>query len=483
MKITQKQLAALVLLMILLIVSVGFDFTADEASESVSENNAESAEKIAYTDSNTEGYSVDNLAKLVTQSLDNESKIESENMESSSPSSNYKEQSNPEEKSDVKKISLSFTEVTLIIGESRKLTAVVEPSDSDDNDISWTSSDDKIAKMGDDGNINAYSEGNCIIKGRLISDSSVTASVYVTVCKKQENPSSDIQSDSDSTVVSNTQANETKKQVSSISLSFYEAVMNVGETIVPQVTMKPDNAYDKAVVWTSSDKSIASVDGHGNITAHSDGTCYITVSSESNPSVSEDIHITVLKAQEEEKTKPDTPQTSAGETYINGILVVNKTYPLPYDYNPGGLTQECSAQFELLRQGAAQDGVNIYLSSGFRSYDTQRQLYNDYVNCYGQQAADTFSARPGHSEHQTGLAIDCNIINDSFIGTPEAVWLAEHCYEYGFIIRYPQGKESITGYKYEPWHIRYVGVDLARDIYSSGLTLEEYLGITSEYDY
>ncbi len=92
-----------------------------------------------------------------------------------------------------------------------------------------------------------------------------------------------------------------------------------------------------------------------------------------------------------------------------------------------------------------------------------------------------FSARAGHSEHQTGLTIDCNDASDSFVGTPEAEWLAEHASEYGFIIRYPKGKEDITGYKYEPWHIRYVGKDLAQELDSSGLTLEEYFGIISEY--
>ena len=125
--------------------------------------------------------------------------------------------------------------------------------------------------------------------------------------------------------------------------------------------------------------------------------------------------------------------------------------------------------------------LSIYLSSGFRSYETQNRIYNNYVSNYGQSSADTFSARPGHSEHQTGLAIDVNSIDDSFADTPEAEWLASHAHEYGFIIRYPKGKESITGYKYEPWHIRYLGVEKATEVYNSGLTLEEFLGIDSEY--
>ena len=105
------------------------------------------------------------------------------------------------------------------------------------------------------------------------------------------------------------------------------------------------------------------------------------------------------------------------------------------------------------------------------------------MNGYGQASADTFSARPGHSEHQTGLAIDVNSVDDSFRGTPEAIWLADNCYKYGFIIRYPEGKEGITGYKYEPWHIRYVGSEIAKKVHDAGsnATLEEIYGLSSQY--
>ena len=169
-----------------------------------------------------------------------------------------------------------------------------------------------------------------------------------------------------------------------------------------------------------------------------------------------------------------------GLTYINGILIANKSYSLPADFNPG-IDATCQAQFNKLASAAAQQGLNIYFSSGFRSYDYQAQIYNNYVARDGQAVADTYSARPGYSEHQTGLAIDVNQIDDSFIGTPEAIWLENHCHEYGFILRYPQGKQSITGYQYESWHIRYVGTDLSYAIHNSGLTLEEYFGIDSYY--
>ena len=169
-----------------------------------------------------------------------------------------------------------------------------------------------------------------------------------------------------------------------------------------------------------------------------------------------------------------------GLTYIDGMLIANKSYSLPSDFNPG-LDATCQSQFRKLVSGAAAQGLNIYLSSGFRSYSYQAQLYSNYVSWYGKASADTFSARPGYSEHQCGLAIDVNTIDSTFEGTSEAVWLAAHCHEYGFIIRYPKGKQDITGYKYEPWHIRYVGTDLSYKIYESGLTVEEYYGITSSY--
>lgn len=178
---------------------------------------------------------------------------------------------------------------------------------------------------------------------------------------------------------------------------------------------------------------------------------------------------------------PSSSSTVTSVTYINGILIANKTYALPADYAPGDLLPEVYSAFYKLQAAAKADGLNIYISSGYRSYNTQKSLYERYCARDGQAAADRYSARPGHSEHQTGLAMDVNEISDAFIGTPEAIWLAEHAHEYGFIIRYPQDKEGVTGYKYEPWHLRYLGVSTATDVYLSGLCLEEYLGITSVY--
>lgn len=174
-------------------------------------------------------------------------------------------------------------------------------------------------------------------------------------------------------------------------------------------------------------------------------------------------------------------ETSAGLTYVDGVLIANKTYSLPESYNPGGLLPECEEAFAVMKRDAAAKGLNIYVSSGFRSFASQKSIYNRYVSRDGRALADTYSARPGHSEHQTGLAIDLNTITQSFGKTKEGRWVAEHCHEYGFILRYPEGKSHITGYCFEPWHLRYVGVETATKIAQSGLCLEEYYGITSQY--
>lgn len=168
-------------------------------------------------------------------------------------------------------------------------------------------------------------------------------------------------------------------------------------------------------------------------------------------------------------------------TYVNGILIVNKSYSLPANYNPKSLTAYTQTAFRKMSHAAAKDCIYLCVYSGFRSYEHQRRIYNNYVSVYGQEATDTFSARAGHSEHQSGMAIDVNCADDSFEGTPEALWLAENCWKYGFIIRYPKGRQHITGYKYEPWHVRYLGREIAGEVYCSGLTLEEYLGIDSRY--
>lgn len=165
-----------------------------------------------------------------------------------------------------------------------------------------------------------------------------------------------------------------------------------------------------------------------------------------------------------------------GITYVNDILVVNKKYGLPSTFT-GVENHDALNSLKLLQNNAEKQGLSLKLLSGYRSYNYQKTLYNNYVKKHGKKIADTFSAMPGHSEHQTGLAFDVGKIDDKFNETPSGKWLAENAHYYGFIIRYPEGKQHITGYKYEPWHIRYLGVEVATKVYESGLCLEEYLKI------
>ena len=185
-----------------------------------------------------------------------------------------------------------------------------------------------------------------------------------------------------------------------------------------------------------------------------------------------------------------------GIARIDGHLIVNKTYSIPESYQPvdpeeaitgercmNCLEKDVMSAFRLMKSDAASLGLNIYIASGYRGYAYQERLYNNYTAVSGIERADTYSARPGHSEHQTGLCFDLNSVDDSFANTKEGRWIQENAYLYGFIIRYPKGKERITGYQYESWHLRYVGKELAKNLYNNGewITLEEYYGISSSY--
>lgn len=185
-----------------------------------------------------------------------------------------------------------------------------------------------------------------------------------------------------------------------------------------------------------------------------------------------------------------------GLTYVDGYLIVNKTYKLPDDYKPENpyqaitgdwgpnmIDKDVMAAFKQMQSDATSLGLNIYIASGYRGYNNQTSLYNNYVAKDGAQAADKYSARPGHSEHQTGLCFDLNSVDDSFANTNEGIWVNNNAYLYGFIIRYPKDKENETGYQYESWHLRYVGKELAEKLYNNGdwITVEDYFGLSSSY--
>lgn len=190
--------------------------------------------------------------------------------------------------------------------------------------------------------------------------------------------------------------------------------------------------------------------------------------------------------------KGNTIKNYYGVTYIDNVIIANKTYSLPNNFVPNNLVtingyikvvDYVKDAYNELKSDSSVLGLNIYASSSYRSYSDQKYIYDNYVRIDGIDKADTYSARAGYSEHQTGLAIDLNTVDMSFDGTSESNWLKDNCWKYGFIIRYPKDKENITGYMYEPWHIRYVGKELARVLYNNGswLSLEEYYGIDSKY--
>ena len=173
----------------------------------------------------------------------------------------------------------------------------------------------------------------------------------------------------------------------------------------------------------------------------------------------------------------------------NNLILVNKFYYLKEDYVPNDLVtlsgqynkgannkmrKDAALAFMEMVDAAKLDNIILYNMSAYRDYNYQVNLYNKYIQRDGKEAADKYSARPGYSEHQSGLCSDLNNISDSFDGTDEAIWLKNNAYKYGFILRFPKDKEDITGYKYEPWHYRYVGKDAAKIIYDDDITLEEY---------
>ncbi|WP_346885161.1 M15 family metallopeptidase [Clostridium sp. UBA4395] len=189
---------------------------------------------------------------------------------------------------------------------------------------------------------------------------------------------------------------------------------------------------------------------------------------------------------------------SEGYFIINDYdkVVVNKNYALTADYKPKDLvsvnieflpesteeerymTKEAAKALEELVDAASKDGVYLYGLSGYRSYKTQKNLYEYNLETQGKSYSDKYVAKPGASEHQLGEAMDL-ASSSGWIseGCPEANWIANNAYKYGFIVRYESGKEDITGYNYEPWHVRYVGSEMSEKIYNDGITLEEFAEI------
>ncbi|MFY0544517.1 D-alanyl-D-alanine carboxypeptidase family protein [Brevibacillus sp. H7] len=272
-------------------------------------------------------------------------------------------------------------------------------------------------------------------------------------------------------------------------------------TVPPTLVLPPGATqplpYAKGVTYKSSSPEIVSISEDGELT--------VSPEAATGEAVTVTVHFGGQSRQATVKVKPSLADTV---TTVNGVptvtnpsdlvVVVNKQRSLPADYVPGDLVEpnvpftfpgksekrllrvEAAKALEEMFARAKQENVQLYAVSGYRSYQTQQALYAGYVKTQGTEHASRYSAQSGKSEHQTGLAIDVSggdkktRLEEPFANTVEGKWLAKHAAEFGFIIRYPRGKEAITGYAYEPWHIRYVGKNVAKEIASRGITLEEY---------
>lgn len=172
-------------------------------------------------------------------------------------------------------------------------------------------------------------------------------------------------------------------------------------------------------------------------------------------------------------------------------VMCNKFYKLPSDYTPKNLetipssyhlndgktyqlVKEALDAYLLMYESASANNIPLTIVSAYRTHDYQGRLYNNYVQSHGKEAADQFSARPGHSEHETGLAIDLNQVSEAFEKTDAFKWLQSNAHKYGYVLRYPKGLEPETGYMYEPWHYRYVGVNIATYIFNNQITFDAY---------
>lgn len=282
------------------------------------------------------------------------------------------------------------------------------------------------------------------------------------------------------------------------------------DTSIENNNKEKDNSIDNNKSNNSSMDNNGSKDNNSNNSSKDNTTSKDNATTSGNISSKEEVEKTLSKIYPKLKVI-DGQRVSIGTTkngfsiytvndvyYIDDIMMVNKTYGLPESYIPVDTKESCIGKtstcnkcinktayeaFNKMRADASSIGLNIYIASGYRPYVGQESIYNRYIKRDGKEAADTYSARPGYSEHQTSYSFDLNSITDSFIKTKEGLWVNDNAYLYGFIIRFPKGKDSITGYKYEPWHLRYVGYDLAKKLYNNGdwISLEEYFGVDSKY--
>lgn len=369
-------------------------------------------------------------------------------------------------------LSVSLSALALDGGEEHTVSISYTPSDAKDVNIVWKSEDIETATVDENGVIKGVNTGETII---TVTDTVTgkSADVKVTV-NGLELPSS-------------------------MTFDKESVTLEVGEKYESVLCFTPEDITNTSAIFYTTDSSIASVTNEGIITAKGEGNCTIEAYYENDNRLVAYLEVTVIDSfpitdpetssapkpapKPEPVPNPDdfhTIEEIDGITYVDGIMIANKTYKLPADYDPG-VQPEAQAAFDEMQAAASEDGISLWVISSYRSYYDQEAIYNRYLQWDTKEVVDTYSSRPGHSDHQTGYTFDVNSLEQSFEYDPAGQWLADNCYKYGFIIRYPKGKEDSTGYMYEPWHIRYIGVEFATKVTTSGLSLEEYLGITSVY--
>lgn len=393
----------------------------------------------------------------------------------------------------IESLDVSLVALSLDGGEEQKIDAKLTPADAKDVKLSWKSADTDVATVDKNGVVKGVNTGETTI---TLTDSITGLSKDITVTVNGLELPESMKFDKDSITV------------------------EVGDVYNSVLKFTPEDITYTGAIYYTSDSSVASVTNEGVITAKSAGNCTIEAYYENDYRLVASMEVTVIdpfpitsqettapETPSPETTTPDTepepePETDPpasstpapapeysgshkmevidGITYFDGVMIANKTYTLPASYNPGVQPEAMDAFYDM-QAAAAADGISLWILSSFRSYEDQDVIYNRYVAQDGRDAADTYSSRPGHSDHQTGYTFDLNSLEQDFQYDPAGQWLDKNCYKYGFIIRYPKGKESSTGYMYEPWHVRYIGVDLATKVTQSGLSLEEYFGITSQY--
>lgn len=336
----------------------------------------------------------------------------------------------------IEKLDVSLAALSLDGGEEQKVTARLTPSDAKDVSLSWKSADKEVATVDKDGNIKGVNTGETTV---TVTDSVTGLSKDISVTVNGLELPDSMEFD--------------KKSVT----------LEVGEVYNSVLKFSPEDITHTSAIYYTSDSSVASVTNEGVITAKSEGSCTIEAYYENDFRLVATMEVNIIDPYvitQPETTVPETPKPETSK---------------PQASEPQTPSYNGSHKMEVI------DGISLWILSSFRSYEDQDVIYNRYVAQDGRDAADTYSSRPGHSDHQTGYTFDLNSLEQDFQYDPAGKWLDKNCYKYGFIIRYPKGKESSTGYMYEPWHVRYIGVDLATKVTQSGLSLEEYFGITSQY--